>query len=56
MTKNKHFEKPRKQPKRCKCGARAVDLHRCPYQVEICEDKKLCNCCPDCTRKCGEEV
>ena len=44
MTKNKHFEKPRKQRKHCKCGAPATDLHRCPYQVEICEDdKKLCN-------------
>lgn len=53
--------KPRKVSKKCKCGAPSTKLHNCSYDVEMSvgedhPDIKQCNCCPECTAKCREEV
>ena len=41
---------------KCKCGSDAVSLHRCPYNVEIGDGTKMCNCCANCRYTCSLEV
>jgi len=42
---------------KCRCGKLTAtqELHTCPYQVDIEENKeKYCNCCADCEDNCSD--
>jgi hypothetical protein len=44
-------------PSRCKCGAPAAPLGKCPYKSDIHgDDETLCNCCYDCRLACADEI
>ena len=35
----------------------AEDEHACPYKEEIDnDDTSLCNCCPNCTEECNNDI
>lgn len=35
----------------------AQDLHTCPAKMELLnDDETLCNCCPDCTKECANNI
>ena len=41
-------------PAGCECSA--GELHECPYQRNVHEGEKLCNCCDECTLVCVDAI
>lgn len=48
---------------KCRCGAKGVEEHSCPYTMDIdneCylpEDKQTkCNCCDECAYQCAMDI
>jgi len=39
------------------CGINPAEaLHPCPYDAELYEGDKMCNCCTDCTIECAMHI
>jgi hypothetical protein len=34
----------------------AVELHECPYAVDINDDYSECNCCSQCEQDCADDI
>lgn len=39
-----------------RCGHVAQEMGTCPYQTEINDVTRSCECCPSCRRECAEEI
>jgi len=40
----------------CDCGAPGLRSHLCPYQDDVNEVEKKCNCCAACTSECAGDI
>lgn len=41
----------------CTCKTEENEDHTCPFAEEILgDDKTLCNCCPECTYQCADDI
>lgn len=42
---------------KCKCGAPGEPEHPCPFSQDVYNDhERLCNCCPNCERRCAYDI
>jgi hypothetical protein len=41
---------------KCDCGAPGLRSHLCPYQDDVNEVEKMCNCCTRCTADCSDDI